>query len=108
LLQICLLVLAQLYTLDQAKVENVAVNTTNTVEEYTTVMFTCLFEGNHVPIVTWSLNGKILQTTEGSTTTSSFMVDYARCSNTGRYICTANNIIGNSKKELVLYVTCKY
>ena len=108
MLQIWLLVLAQLYTLDQAKVENVAVNTTNTVDENTTVMFTCLFEGNPAPTITWSLNGKILQTTEGSTTTSSFIVDSARCNNTGRYICTANNIIANSTKELMPYVTCKY
>ena len=83
--------------------ENVTINTTNTVDENTTVMFTCLIEGNPAPTVTWSLNGKILQTTEGSTT-----VDYARCNNTGRYICTANNSIGNSTKQLMLYVTCKY
>ena len=87
--------------------ENVAVNTTNTVEENTTVMFTCLFEGNPAPTVTWSLNGKILQTTEGSTTKSSFIVDSVRCSNTGRYICTANNIVRHSAKQLMLYVTCK-
>jgi hypothetical protein len=108
LLQICLLVLAQSYILDQAKVENVAVNTTNTVDENTTLMFTCLFEGNPVPTVTWSLDGKLLQTTEGSTTKSIFIVDSARCNNTGSYICTANNIIANSTKELMLYVTCKY
>ena len=85
-----------------------AINTTNTVEENTTVMFSCLLEGNPAPTVTWSLNSKILQTTEGSTTKSSFIVNYARCNNTGRYICTANNIIGNSAKEQMLYVTCKY
>ena len=88
--------------------KHVVINTTNTVEENTTVMFTCLFEGNPVPIVTWSLNGKILQTPEGSTTKSSFIVDYVRCNNTGRYICTANNIIANSTKEQMLNVTCKY
>ena len=88
--------------------ENVTINTTNTVDENTTVMFTCLFEGNPAPIVTWSLNGKILQTTEGSTTKPSFIVNHVRCNNTGRYICTANNIIGNSSQELMLYVTCKY
>ena len=88
--------------------ENVAINTTNTVDENTTVMFTCLYEGNPAPTVTWSLNGKILQTTEGSTTTSSFIVNSARCNNTGRYICTANNIIGISTKELTLFVTCEY
>jgi hypothetical protein len=32
----------------------------------------------------------------------------ARCNNTGRYICAANNIIGNTAKQLMLYVTCKY
>ena len=83
--------------------ENVALSTTNSVDENTTVMFSCLFKGNPAPIVNWSLNGKILQTTEGSTT-----VDSARCSNTGRYTCTASNIIGNSSKQLMLYVTCKY
>ena len=88
--------------------ENVAINTTNTVEENTTVMFSCLLEGNPAPTVTWSLNGKILQTTEGSTTKSSFIVKSARCNNTGRYICTASNIIGNSAKQQMLYVTCKY
>ena len=97
-----------LYTLDQAKVENVAIHTANTVEENTTVMFSCLFEGNPAPTVTWSLNGKILQTTEGSSTRSSFIVNSVRCNNTGRYICTANNIIGNSSQEQMLYVTCKY
>ena len=106
MLQICLL--AQLYTLDQAKVENMAVNTTNTVEENTAVMFTCLFEGNPAPTVTWSLHDKILQTRDRSTTTSSFIIDSARCNNTGRYICAANNIIGNTAKQLMLYVTCKY
>jgi hypothetical protein len=45
-------------------VENVAVNTTNTVEENTAVMFTCLFEGNPTPTVTWSLHDKILKTTD--------------------------------------------
>jgi len=89
-------------------VENVTINTTNTVDENTTVMFTCLFEGNPAPIVTWSLNGKIVQTSEGSTTKSSFIVDSARCSNTGKYICTATNIIGTSAKQPMLYVTCKY
>jgi hypothetical protein len=48
-------------------VENVAVNTTNTVEENTAVMFTCLFEGNPTPTVTWSLHDKILKTTDEST-----------------------------------------
>jgi hypothetical protein len=71
-------------------VENVAVNTTNTIEESTTVMFTCLIEGNPAPTVTCSLNDKILQTGEESATTSSFIVDSARFYNTGRYICTAN------------------
>ena len=88
--------------------ENVAINTTNTVDENTTIMFSCLLEGNPAPIVTWSLNGKILQTTEGSTTKSSFIVDSARCNTTGRYICTASNVIGKSTKQLMLYVTCKY
>ena len=50
----------------QAKVKNMAINTTTTVEENTTVMFTCLIEGNPAPTVTWSLNSKILQATEGS------------------------------------------
>ena len=88
--------------------ENVAVNTTNTVEENTAVMFTCLFEGNPAPTVTWSLHDEILQTTDGSTTTSNFIIDSAKCNNTGRYICAANNIIGTTAKQLMLYVTCKY
>ena len=88
--------------------ENVAINTTNTVDENTTVMFTCLVEGNPAPTVTWSLNDKNLQTIERSTTTSSFIVNSARCNNTGRYNCTANNSIGNSSQEQVLYVTCEY
>ena len=85
-----------------------AINTINTVDENTTVMFSCLLEGNPAPTVTWSLNGKILQTTEGSTIKSSFIVDSARCRNTGRYTCMASNIIGNSTKQLMLYVICKY
>jgi hypothetical protein len=89
-------------------VENVVINTTDTVEENTTVILTCLIEGNPVPTVTWSLNGKILQTTQESTTKSSLMVDSARCNNTGNYTCTANNSIGNSEKQLMLYVTCEY
>ena len=88
--------------------ENVIINTTDTVDENTTLMFTCLFEGNPAPTVTWSLNVKILQTTEGSTTRSSFTVDSAKCNNTGRYICTANNSIGVSAKQHMVYVTCKY
>ena len=88
--------------------ENVAIKTNDTVEENTTVMFSCLFEGNPAPTVTWSLNGKILQTTERSTTKSRFIIYSARCNNTGKYICTANNIIGNSSKQQMLYVTCKY
>jgi hypothetical protein len=85
-----------------------AINTTTTVEENTTVMLTCLIEGNPAPTVTWSLNGKILQTMEWSATKSSFSVDSARCNNTGNYGCTANNIIGNSTKQHMLYVTCEY
>ena len=88
--------------------ENVAVNTTNAVEQNTTVMFVYLIEGNPAPIVIWSLKGKILQTREGSATTSSFIVDSVRCNNTGRYICTANNIIGTTTKQQILYATCKY
>ena len=88
--------------------ENVVINTTDTVDENTTVMFSCLFEGNPAPTITWLLNGKILQTTEGSTTKSSLIVDSARCNNTGRYICTAYNIIGVSAKQHMVYVTCKY
>ena len=88
--------------------ETVVINTTNTVDENTTVMFSCLFEGNPSPTVTWLLNGKILQTTEGSTTKSSFIVDSARCNNTVRYICTANHSIGVSAKQHMVYVTCKY
>ena len=84
------------------------VNTTDTVDENTTVMFSCLFEGNPAPTVIWSLNGKILQTTKESTTKSSLMVDSARCNNTGNYTCTANNIIGNSEKQQMLFVRCKY
>jgi hypothetical protein len=45
-------------------VENMIINTTDTVDENTTVMFSCLLKGNPAPTVTWSLNGKILQTTE--------------------------------------------
>lgn len=88
--------------------ENVSINTTTTVEEHTTVMFSSLIEGNPDPTVTWSLNGKILQTTERSATKSSYIVNSAMCSNTGRYICTANNIIGNSTQQQMLYVNCKY
>ena len=88
--------------------ENVTINTTNTVDENTTVIFSCLFKGNPAPIVNWSLNGKILQTTERSTTRLSFIVDSARCNNTGRYTCMASNFIGMSTKQLMLYVTCKY
>ena len=88
--------------------KDVTVNTLKTVDENITVMFTSLIEGNPAPNVTWSLNGKILQTTEESTNKSSFTIDSARCNNTGRYICTANNIIGNSEKQLMLFVTCEY
>lgn len=88
--------------------ENVARNKTHTVDENTTVMLTSLIEGNPAPTVTWSLNGKILQTKDKSATISSFMIDPARCNNTGRYICAANNIIGNSTKHQMLYVNCKF
>ena len=84
--------------------ENVAVNTTNTVEENTTVMFTCLMEGNPAPTVTCSLNDTILQTGEGSATTSSFIVDSARFYNTGRYICTANNTIATTTKPVIINI----
>ena len=82
-------------------------NTTHTVEENTTVMFSCLFEGNPAPTVTWSLYANIIQTTKGSTK-SSFIVNSARRNNTGKYICTTNNIIGNWSQDQMLYVTCKY
>ena len=84
------------------------INTVDKVNENTTVKFSCLLEGNPAPTVTWSLNGKILQTTEESTTMSSFIVDSARCNNTGRYICKASNTIGNSTKQQMLYINCKY
>ena len=66
----------------------------------------CYANGNPLPLVTWTKDGRILQY---SNTTTSILIANIELRDAGAYVCTAKNRAGSvSQSILVRVVRCKY
>ena len=85
---------------------------TNTVNESESAIFRCNVDSNPASNITWTLTrtGKVLQT-DHSVIQSSYIIDRAKCTQTGTYMCQATNtfngVMGMANKTIDLYVLCK-
>ncbi|XP_071175377.1 hemicentin-2-like [Mytilus edulis] len=87
-------------------VNNVSINGSNfIVNENTTAILSCNFDGNPAPQNTWEKNNQILSD-EDENKQRSYKIQPVRCEDTGNYSCVANNSIGMSSAQQSMFVTC--
>lgn len=82
------------------------------------VNLTCVFSGNFTPSVTWLFDGAdvesldTLLTIENSTDSSGqlvsiLMIDLAKESDSGDYICVATNLLGSNQSSPISLIVCE-
>lgn len=78
-----------------------------TVEEGTTVLFSCLADGDPAPTISWRSPTKTLLSTAGRVRVladGNLEVRYTRVQDSGTYRCTASNAAGNETATISLQV----
>ena len=77
-----------------------------TVTQYQTATFYCSADGNPKPSVSWSkISGTGLVNTDGQD--NKLQIKSADYNDTGSYVCTATNVLGQVKKVVKLFVEGK-
>ena len=77
--------------------------TSLTVTQNQTAAFYCSADGNPKPTVSWSkISGKGLVNTGGQD--NKLQIKGAGYNDTGSYVCTATNVLGQAKKVVKLFV----
>jgi len=78
-----------------------------TVIQYQTATFYCSADGNPKPSVSWSkTSGTGLVNTDGKD--NKLQINSAGYNDSGSYVCTAANILGQAKKVVKLFVEGKH
>ena len=79
--------------------------TTDTVTENQTATFYCSANGNPMPTVTWSKTG---ETKPISSRHNKLEITKATYNDSGNYVCTAKNVLGEMQKQVKLFVEGKH
>ena len=98
--------------LDKPSDIRLEIHKNNRVNESESAIFHCNVDSNPASNIKWTStrSGKVLQTNH-SVLHSSYIIDRAKCTQTGAYMCQATNafngVMGMSNKTIELYVLCK-
>ena len=76
-----------------------------TVTENQTATFYCSAYGNPNPILSWrKINGAELMNADGHHQRNKLQIKLAVYNDSGKYVCTASNLLGQAEKEVKLFV----
>ena len=87
------------------------------IDEETGITFTCEATGDPMPTLMWSRISKTLSdrvsmgnaviTEDGSVSVKLTIINASR-EDTGEYVCTANNCVGNDSRSVQVTINCKF
>ena len=69
-----------------------------------TVLLPCTTEGNPVPVITWSRDNGDLPANRTVNTPIGIAIDAVQVQDTGKYTCSASNLLGTTTKTFILAV----
>jgi hypothetical protein len=98
--------------LDKPSDLRLEIHKSNTVNESEAAIFQCTIDSNPASNIKWisTRSGKVLQT-DHSVLQSSYIIDRAKCTQTGTYMCQATNTVNGVKemanKTIDFIVLCK-
>ena len=98
--------------LDKHSDLRIGIHKSNTVSESESAVFQCNVDSNPASSITWTStrSGRVLQKNH-SVLQSSYIIDRAKCTEAGTYMCQATNTfngeMGMANKTIDLYVLCK-